>query len=565
MGIALHKNDCPGKNNNNYCSDGDRQVRINSLNADFSENRDKGSEECRKNCVNDPGHKIVYAYSILVFIISNNVDSFAKITLNKANQQHSQKGNNQCGCLKKIFINQNTIGDIIVIKSTDLNESEVNTLINNPSGAVVLIIGNGGREHAIGWKLRNDGVGKIFFAPGNGGTNAIGENVVLDVKDFEAVHNFIQENSVNLTVIGSEELLAKGIVDHLESKNDTVFGPSQSAALIESSKEFARFVMNEAQVPQPKYFGCHDQAEANAAQEKFGLPVVIKANGLAAGKGVFVCHTMTDWENACKELFIDKKFKDAGNTVVVEEYLNGDEASIFAVCDGTDYRIIGTAQDHKRLRDNDEGPNTGGMGAYSPMPFITPALLKEIEETIIQPTLNRLPQSSVHFTGCLYTSIMLVEGKPYVIEFNCRFGDPEAQVILPLLETSLFELMYRSAVKNLGNMEIKFKPGYAVTVVKTSSGYPNTPLKGAPISGLGEYGNGSNDNRLIFHAGTAVDNGEIVTNGGRILNCVGIDNNLNQAVLRAYMLAQAILFNGEFFRTDIGQKGIKYLEEAKSK
>ncbi len=426
----------------------------------------------------------------------------------------------------------------------------------------VLIIGSGGREHALGKKLNEDGVKKLYFMPGNAGTAKLGINLDTNIKDFSDIQRCIENLKIDLTIVGPEDPLAEGLVNYLQESGHKVIGPQQSAALLESSKIFARELMKKHGIPQPDYIICDTIEKAREAQKYYGFPVVVKADGLAAGKGVSVCQDETEFKTALTAMFVDKKFGKAGAEILIEQCLFGEEMSIFALCDDHSFKIIGTAQDHKRLKDNDEGPNTGGMGAYSPAVFENLELMKTIETRIISPTLQAMSGWGMPFTGFLYISVMLVDNFPYVIEFNVRLGDPETQVILPRLSNSLFDLLVLASKNQLSQAnDIRFFPGSAACVVKVAEGYPEAYSKGHTIE-ISE--NGFNDCSYIIHAGTKKSSDIIVTNGGRVLNGVGLGPNLQLALDNAYSAIDSADFSESYFRKDIGQKGLDYLEKIKN-
>jgi len=428
----------------------------------------------------------------------------------------------------------------------------------NASDANVLNVGGGAREHAIGLKLHKDGVKNLFFCPGNAGTESIGTNVNLDPNDFEALLKFVKESDIHLIVVGPEDPLSKGIVDFFQIHHIPIIGPTVKAAQLETSKVFARNLMARHNIPQPEFFGCRTPHAAQCSQNVLGLPVVLKADGLAAGKGALVCKTEEEWEGAMKTMFIDKKFGAAGDKVLVEKCLEGEELSVFALCDGPDYRILGTAQDHKRLLDNDQGPNTGGMGAYSPTPLATPELMAKVEKSIIGPILQAMVDLGCPYQGFLYVGLMLTADGPMVIEFNARLGDPEAQVILPLIKSSFFNLLYNAAQGQLAqNGLIEFYDAYVVAVVKAAGGYPDKYEKGNVITGLDD----PDLQTRIIHAGTKKnETGQIVTNGGRVVDVLGFGATLKEGINDVYRLVDKVHFKDEYFRQDIGQGGLRHKE-----
>jgi len=421
----------------------------------------------------------------------------------------------------------------------------------------VLILGSGGREHAIAVSLADDEkVSKIYCAPGNGGTASICENVDLDILNSSNLLKFVEKKNIDLTIVGPEAPLAGGIVDEFQKTDKQIFGPDKFGARLESSKIFAREIMAKYNVPSPKYFACLSQIECEQAKNEIGLPVVVKADGLAGGKGVLICESEMDFNSAMVTMFDEKSFGTAGEKVSLEQCLIGEELSVFAVCDGNDYVILNSAQDHKRAFDGDQGPNTGGMGAYSPTPLSTPEMLEKVGETIIKPTLDGMSAEGHPFKGFLYAGVMIVDGEPFVIEFNVRMGDPEAQVILPLLESPLFDLFYFSAKGEITKAKIQISNKTAVTVVLAAEGYPAGYPKGMEIHGLDNL-----KNELVYHAGTRLEDDKIITNGGRVLNVVGFGDNLQNAIDDAYRIVDLIDFSGKYYRKDIGQRGLKYILE----
>jgi len=416
--------------------------------------------------------------------------------------------------------------------------------------ARILILGSGGREHAFAWSLGNDSnVAKVYCSPGNGGTVDVAENINLDVSTHQAVIEFVKSNNIDLTIVGPEAPLADGIVDSFHNEGLAIFGPDKYASQLESSKLFARDMMAEYNIPSPRYYACKTREEAELVKVKLELPLVLKADGLAAGKGVIVCTSESDYEVGLTTMFDNNAFGDAGAKVSVEDCLIGEELSVFAVCDGHNYVILNTAQDHKRAFDGDIGPNTGGMGAYSPTPLSTDNILVKTKSTIIEPTLKAMRDAGHPFVGFLYVGLMIVDGEPFVIEFNVRMGDPETQVVLPLLESSLFELLWNATHGKIKDSEVKISSKTAVSVVLAANGYPGSYSNGMEISGL-------ETDSLVFHAGTKKLNDKMVTCGGRVLNVVGFGDDLKSAIDDAYAIVEGVNFNGKFYRKDIGQKGL---------
>ncbi|MCH7859437.1 MAG: phosphoribosylamine--glycine ligase, partial [Candidatus Marinimicrobia bacterium] len=396
--------------------------------------------------------------------------------------------------------------------------------------ARILVIGSGGREHAILWALAREGGHELTCAPGNAGTAQLARNLALKVGDHQAIVEAVRRENIDLTVVGPEIPLAEGLVDLFQAQGLAAFGPLQAAARLESSKLFARDFMAEFAIPHPDYRACRSREDVWQAVKELGLPVVLKADGLAAGKGVIICQGEGEVESALGQFFDDRAFGDAGLVLSVEQCLVGTEISVFALCDGDNFCVLGTAQDYKRAYDGDAGPNTGGMGSIAPSPLATPELMDEIERTILGPTLEGMRRRGSPYVGCLYAGLMIVEGQPYVIEFNVRMGDPETQVVLPLLDTPLYPLMVQALSGGLPD-RVPTKPGAAVAVVIASEGYPGRYAKGQPITGLDRL----DEDVLVFHAGTTTnDKGALVSSGGRVLSVVGLGGDIPGAAQRVY-------------------------------
>ena len=422
----------------------------------------------------------------------------------------------------------------------------------------VLVVGGGGREHAIAWKLSQSClVDKIFIAPGNGGTRLHGENVPIKDSDIDKLAEFAQENNIDLTIVGPEASLVEGIVDTFQEKGLKIFGPSKEAAKLEGSKVFAKKFMEKYNIPTADFSIVTSKEEAEEKTKKRNYPYVIKVDGLAAGKGAYVVFSEDDKKKAFKEIWEENKFGKSANRVIIEDFLDGEELSVFALTDGENYILLPSAQDHKRVFDNDQGPNTGGMGAYSPSPLATGELLQKIEKMVIQPTLKGMKEIGHPYKGILYCGLMIADDKPYVLEFNCRFGDPEAQVIIPPIKTDFAELLLKVVEGKLNEIDFELTEQYTVCVVMASGGYPGSYKKGIRIEGLPApeslaYG-------VVFHAGTKFENGEYFTSGGRVLGVTCWDETLKGAVDRAYKVIQTIHFDGAHFRKDIARKGLKRL------
>ncbi|MFW6347356.1 MAG: phosphoribosylamine--glycine ligase [Cyclonatronaceae bacterium] len=429
-----------------------------------------------------------------------------------------------------------------------------------PQRINVLLIGSGGREHSIARALhQSPSLNKLFIAPGNPGTASLGENVKLDPDDHMGVLDFVEANAIGLTVIGPEKPLVEGLVDMLEEYGHSVFGPTAAAAQLEGSKSFAKDIMQKYKIPTAAgiSFERHEWSKAEAyLQENTVWPIVLKADGLAAGKGVFICQNKEEASNALEYLHNDPALSAAAYRLVVEEFLQGEEVSVFALCDGDTAKILAHAQDHKRAGDGDTGLNTGGMGAYSPTPVLSEAQLEDIRDEIIFPVVNALAQEGMPYKGVLYCGLMMVEGKPKVIEFNCRFGDPECQVILPALQTDIIELFMACVHQKLEYVRVKMDTEHYYTgVVIASGGYPRSYEKGKLIQGLPL----DSQQIQVYHAGTRFrENGELETSGGRVLCVVGRGKTLSDAIRHAYDAVSQISFEGMYYRKDIGAKGLRY-------
>jgi len=417
----------------------------------------------------------------------------------------------------------------------------------------VLVIGSGGREHAIGWKLgQSDNVNTVFHAPGNGGTL---NNVPISVDNLGELAKFASENNC-FTVVGPEAPLAMGIVDMFNEMGLKIFGPTKKAAQLESSKIWAKQFLKRNNIPTAAFEVFDDAVKAKEYVNQIEHNVVIKADGLAAGKGVIVCDSKAEAEKSIDMMLVDKKFGDAGNNIIIEERIDGIEASYIALSDGKIAIPMATSQDHKRIFDNDKGPNTGGMGAYSPTPIIDKDLSQKIQEKIIDKTISSLRNEGITFKGFLYAGIMLKDGEPYVLEYNVRMGDPECQPILMRMDSDLFEYLVGSVEGTLENKSlISWKNKSAVCIVLASKGYPESYPKGEEIFGLGN----AFDDACIFHAGTKELDKKIITNGGRVLGVTALGDTLEAAIKHAYDVTEKISWENKYLRTDIGKKGLSHL------
>lgn len=422
----------------------------------------------------------------------------------------------------------------------------------------ILLIGGGGREHALAWKLaQSDKVEKIFAAPGNPGIAMLKKCSCIDLKldDLEKVADYAEEESIDLTVVGPEATLVAGIADVFKRRGLPVFGPSKAAAQLEGSKAFSKELMAKYNIPTAFFKICEDMETAKAYVKEKGAPIVVKADGLAAGKGVVVAMTEEEALEAIEEMMGDHKFGNAGARVVLEEYMEGEEASLLAFTDGKTVVPMLAAQDHKRIFDNDQGPNTGGMGTYAPTPVMTDILRLKATERILKPVVAAMAKEGTPYQGCLYAGLMIKDDVIKVVEFNCRFGDPETQVVLPLLESDLAEIMLACATGTLDQADVAWYDKAAVCVVMASGGYPESYETGKAITGLAEAD--AQENTVVFHAGTKNAAGSIVTAGGRVLGVTAVDDNIRAARDRAYAAVENIKFDGAFYRKDIAWRALK--------
>jgi phosphoribosylamine--glycine ligase len=420
----------------------------------------------------------------------------------------------------------------------------------------ILVVGSGGREHALAWKLaQSERIQMVYVAPGNGGTARDDRLVNVDITDPAALADFAQAEHVGLTVVGPETPLAAGIVNLFRARGLKIFGPTKEAAQLESSKDFAKSFMQRHGIPTAASKTFSDVGEAHAYIDAQGAPIVIKADGLAAGKGVVVAMTLDEAHDAVDHMLLDNKLGDAGARVVIEEFLAGEEASFIVMCDGKNVLPLATSQDHKRLKDHDAGPNTGGMGAYSPAPIVTPAMHARVMREIINPTINGMARDGITFTGFLYAGLMIdSQGNPKTLEFNCRMGDPETQPIMTRLKSDLVGVMEHAVNGTLDAVELEWDRRTAVGVVMAAAGYPDSPKKGDVIDGIPA----ETAECVTFHAGTAIVGGTLQTNGGRVLCVVGLGDSVKMAQKQAYETVDKIHFNGAQFRRDIGWRGLKH-------
>lgn len=420
----------------------------------------------------------------------------------------------------------------------------------------ILIIGSGGREYSIALALKKDkNVGKIFFAPGNGATDNLGENIAIT--DFEELASFTKKNNIDLTIVGPEAPLVEGVVDVFKSHGLSIFGSSKAASMLEGSKIFMKNFLARHHIPTAAYIQTSDFQEASDFIDTLAVPIVVKADGLCAGKGVIITQTKNDAKDAAKDMLSGESFGEAGTSIVVEEFLDGYELSVFAICDGKDYKVLPAAQDHKRLKDNDEGPNTGGMGAYAPTPLINDALYKKVEERVIKPTLKGMEAEGNPFEGVLFIGLMIVKGEPIVLEYNVRFGDPECEILMPLIESSVSELFCKAATGDLKNLDIKVSKQYAVGIVIASENYPYGSSKPAEIIINEPLDIEIEKYTHISYAGVSKDDERLFATGGRVLLCIGLGESIKEARDRAYARCGDIHFAGKKYRSDIAYQALR--------
>jgi phosphoribosylamine--glycine ligase len=425
----------------------------------------------------------------------------------------------------------------------------------------ILVIGSGGREHSLIWKLaQSPRVSKLYCAPGNAGISKLAESVAISAEDIKGLVRFAAKEKIDLTLVGPESSLTLGVVDAFEKKGLRIFGPTKKAAILEGSKVFTKKFMQDYNIPTAGFTVFRKREKALEYVKRIGAPVVIKADGLAAGKGVIVAQTVQEAHDAIDLIMKDKVFGEAGNRVVVEDFMDGEEASFLAFTDGKTVLPLPTSQDHKPIFDNDKGPNTGGMGAYSPAPVVTPALDKQVMNKIMIPTVKGMAKEGRPYKGILYAGLMIKNGKAKVVEFNCRFGDPEAQPLLMRLNSDLVDVVEAALDGKLNKIKLDIDPRPTVCVVMASGGYPGSYKKGKVISGLTKAA--KQDSVVVFHAGTALKNKKIVTSGGRVLGITSIGTDLDEAISKAYKTVAMIKWPGSFYRTDIGAKAARHTKKA---
>ena len=416
----------------------------------------------------------------------------------------------------------------------------------------VLIVGSGGREHAIAMSVaKSPKVDKIYCAPGNAGIAGVAECVDIKAMELDKLADFASENNIDLTIVGMDDPLVAGIVDVFEAKGLRVFGPRKNAAIIEGSKVFSKDLMKKYNIPTAAYESFTDPAKAKEYLEDCKYPIVLKADGLALGKGVLICNTREEAMEGVKTLMQDKQFGDAGNSIVIEEFLTGREVSVLCYCDGTYIKPMTSAQDHKRAKDNDEGLNTGGMGTFSPSPFYDDVARKFCEDYVFQPTMDAMKKEGRDFVGILFVGLILTPDGPKVLEYNARFGDPEAQVVLPRMKTDIITVMESCIDGKLDEVELEFEDNACVCVILASDGYPEKYEKGKVITGLENFE--GRDGYYVFHSGTKFDGDNIVTNGGRVLGITAKGDNLKEARKNAYEATKWVNFDNKYMRNDIGK------------
>ncbi|TCK83078.1 phosphoribosylamine--glycine ligase [Albibacterium bauzanense] len=426
----------------------------------------------------------------------------------------------------------------------------------------ILIVGSGGRECAFAWKIsQSKQIDKLYIAPGNAGTGIYGTNVPLKITDFEGIANFSTENAIDIVLVGPEEPLVKGIHDYFLNRPDlakiAVVGPQQAGAQLEGSKDFSKRFMNKHGIPtaSSETFTKETLQEGLAYLDSHSLPIVLKADGLAAGKGVLICQSREEAKTELKAMLMDAKFGEAGDMVVVEQFLNGIELSVFVLTDGVSYKILPSAKDYKRIGEGDKGLNTGGMGSISPVPFASDEFLKKVEDRIIIPTIEGLKKEEIPYKGFIFLGLMIVNDDPYLIEYNVRMGDPETESVLPRIESDLVDLLSGVANQNLHEKTLTLSNKTAATIVLVSGGYPEKYENGKVITGLENV-----HESIVFHAGTTLKDGTVQTNGGRVLAVTALENSLFEALQQATADSGRIFYNGRYFRTDIGFDLMKYIK-----
>ena len=418
-----------------------------------------------------------------------------------------------------------------------------------------MILGSGGREHAISWKIsQSEKCKNLYIAPGNAGTSLVGNNLLININDFEEVKLNVIEKSIDLVVVGPEEPLVRGIVDFFklddELKHVKIFGPSAEGSKLEGSKDFSKEFMFRNNIPcaKSKTFNRKNLSEGISFLEKINPPYVLKADGLAAGKGVLILNDLEEAKSELSKMILDEKFGDASKNVLIEEYLDGIEVSVFAITDGHDYVILPEAKDYKRIGEGDTGLNTGGMGAVSPVKFADNKFMKKVEELVIKRTVNGIKKENLDYKGFIFAGLMNVNGDPYVIEYNVRMGDPETQVVIPRIKNDLLQIINKCIAEKINEIDLDIKENFTTTVILAADGYPESYKKGDEINNLEEF-----ENSKIFHAGTSKKDDKILSNGGRVLACTGFGKRLDDALKNSYRLANNLAWKNKYFRKDIGQ------------
>jgi len=419
----------------------------------------------------------------------------------------------------------------------------------------ILILGSGGREYSIGLSISKENEHNLFFMPGNGATDNLGTNI--NIKDYNELALWAKENLIDLTIVGPEAPLVDGVVDIFKENDLTIFGPSKAAAALEGSKVYMKNILKKYNIPTAAFIETTSEKEAHDFIDTMSLPIVVKADGLCGGKGVIIAQSIEEAKEAASDMLAGTSFGEAGTSIVVEEFLDGYELSIFAICDGENYKVLPAAQDHKRIGDGDTGPNTGGMGAYAPTPLVNNEIYQKVEDRVIKPTLEGMKKEGAPFEGVLFIGVMVVKGEPIILEYNVRFGDPECEILMPLLQTPVSELFYKGATKQLDKLEIKIKDEFGVGVVMASENYPYSSSTPAEIIVDRIVDEDLLNNSHISYAGVEKIDSKLMATGGRVLVCVGFGKSIKEARDRAYELCGQVHFAGKKIRTDIAYQALK--------
>ena len=419
----------------------------------------------------------------------------------------------------------------------------------------ILILGSGGREYSIGLAISKENEHNLFFMPGNGATDNLGTNI--NIKDYNELALWAKTNLIDLTIVGPEAPLVDGVVDIFKENDLTIFGPSAAAAQLEGSKVYMKNILKKYNIPTAAFIETTNEKDAHDFIDTMSLPIVVKADGLCGGKGVIIAQSIQEAKEAASDMLAGTSFGEAGTSIVVEEFLDGYELSIFAICDGENYKVLPAAQDHKRIGDGDTGPNTGGMGAYAPTPLVNDDIYQKVEDRVIKPTLEGMKKEGAPFEGVLFIGVMVVKGEPIILEYNVRFGDPECEILMPLLETPVSELFYKGATKQLDTLDIKIKNEFGVGVVMASENYPYSSSTPAEIIVDEIVDEDLASNSHISYAGVSKDDGKLMADGGRVLVCVGFGKTIKEARNRAYDLCGQVHFSGKKIRTDIAYQALK--------